>query len=265
MNIKTNILLLGDITGANGIAVIEKYIPIIKKKYQVDFIIANGENASKQFGLKKNDYKKIINAGVNVVTTGNHAFDKKEIFDYIKDEKQLLIPGNWNKNIPYPGTVIQKTKSKINIRVTNVMGRVFMPCFVDNPYDYVDQIIKKDNSDIHIIDFHAESSAEKYAFAHNYDGKINILVGTHTHVQTADEKILENGTGYITDLGMNGPYNSIIGVEKDESIFVNKTGLRTKFIAATGEMQFSGLLVFFEGKKIKKLQRININPYKNEY
>ncbi|QHX36899.1 TIGR00282 family metallophosphoesterase [Spiroplasma sp. BIUS-1] len=253
-----NFLIIGDIYSKSGRDVIEKNLDKVVKENNIDFIIANGENISHGKGINKNHYDFLKNKGVNVITSGNHIFKVKETFEFIEQVDDLLRPANMNSYNIGLGTNVYNFKDK-KIRVTNLMGKSFME-HVNNPYEVMDKIMENDNSDIHIVDFHAEASAEKLAFAWNYDGKITALVGTHTHVQTADERILPKGTAFITDLGMTGPINSIIGANPDEVIFKEKTGLPTKFKPSENPGILCAVVVCLDNenncKKIKRIQVI---------
>ncbi|WP_342252476.1 TIGR00282 family metallophosphoesterase [Spiroplasma endosymbiont of Amphibalanus improvisus] len=251
-----NVLMVGDIFAKNGRTIFEKMLPKIKEKYKIDFIIANGENISHGKSISYNHFKFLKNLDVDVVTSGNHIFKKYEVLDYIDNEKTLLKPININSYTPGNGTVILNKKGK-KIQVTNIMGRVYMDnC--DNPYPMFEKILEESNADIHLVDFHAEATAEKIAFAWNFDGKINALAGTHTHVQTADERILPKGTAFISDIGMCGPINSIIGVNPEEVIKNQKTGLLQKFNPAIGPSIFSAIVITIDNKnnRTQSIERI---------
>ncbi len=258
-----NILFFGDVSGDVGVKGLIDYIPFLKKKFAVDLVIANCENATRHFGLSKKDFKNLTENGVDIITMGNHTFDNRGIYE-ILGEKKLVIPANWSNNTNGKGFVIVECKG-IKIGIANLLGRIFMPQLVENPYITFENIYQNNKPDIWFVDYHAESNAEKYAFAHEYDGKISALVGTHTHIQSVDNRILPNGTGYISDVGMNGPYYSIIGVEYPESIYVNKTSMRTKFIPAGGPPQVCAVVLSInpETKKCEWIKRIYICPDEN--
>ncbi|AGR42372.1 TIGR00282 family metallophosphoesterase [Spiroplasma diminutum] len=252
-----NFLIIGDIYSKSGRDVLEENINSIIEENNIDFIIANGENISHGKGINKNHYDFLKNLGINVITSGNHIFKVKETLEYIDSVKDLLRPANMNSYNKGIGTTQFDFKGK-KIRVTNLMGKSFME-HVNNPYEVMDKILENDNSNIHIVDFHAEASAEKLAFAWNYDGKISALVGTHTHVQTADERILPKGTAFITDLGMTGPINSIIGANPEEVIFKEKTGLPTKFIPCENKGMLCGVIIKInELDKVEEIIRLQI-------
>ncbi|ASP27972.1 putative metallophosphatase [Spiroplasma corruscae] len=250
-----NILFIGDVFSSSGREIINLKLKDLVKKYKVDFIIANGENISHGKGINNNHYNFLKEQGINVITSGNHIFRQKDTCNFINEVDDLLRPHNMSSYLPGKGSYLYNCNNK-KIRVTNLMGRMFMDP-VNNPYESLDSILENDNSDIHIVDFHAEATAEKAAFAFNYDGKITALLGTHTHVQTADEQILEKGTAFITDVGMTGPLNSIIGVNPDEVILKEKTGLQAKFIPSSNSGQLCGVLLkISSNNKVEEIIRI---------
>ena len=212
------ILAVGDIVGSAGINELKQQLKGIKEKENIDFTIVNGENSAEGMGITEKNFNDIISQGVDVVTMGNHTWGKKDIFKFI-DHPQLLRPANYPKGVVGKGLGIYECNGK-KIAVMNFMGRVDINILTENPFimarDMVEEV--KEQVDIIIIDFHAEATAEKIAMARYLDGKITAIFGTHTHVQTADEQILPNGTGYITDIGMTGPKNSVIGMDAQASI-----------------------------------------------
>ena len=214
------ILFFGDICGRSGRDALVKELDHFKKKLNPDFIIANGENASHGRGISKDICKKFFNFGIDVITGGNHIFDNKDVFNFIDDEPRLLRPINYPSDTPGNGFGIYEKNQK-KILVINVMGTVFMNA-LDDPFESVRKVINNNllTKDINasIIDIHCEATSEKMAMGHEFDGKVSLVVGTHTHVPTADAHILNKGTGYITDVGMCGDYDSIIGMDKIQSL-----------------------------------------------
>ena len=210
-------------------------------------------------GITEKMYKDILSLNVNVVTMGNHTWGKKEIFNFI-DDKQIIRPANYSKNNPGKGYNIYECKGK-KIGVINLIGRTSMSVLSENPFLVAKQIVSeiKKQVDIIIIDFHAEATAEKIALGYYLDGEITVLFGTHTHVQTADEAILENGTGYITDIGMTGPIKSVIGMDVNASIKRFETSLPEKYKIAEGKGKFNSCLFEIDDKtnKVVKIERIN--------
>lgn len=230
-----NIMMIGDICGRPGRHAAAHFIPILKQNYNLDFIIANGENSAGGVGITAKVRDELLQMGINMITTGNHVWDKKEIFDFIDQENQLIRPANYPPGTPGKSYTITKVNNH-NVGVINLCGRTFMPP-VDCPFRAVDQILSeiKGLCEIIIIDFHAEATSEKLALGWYLDGKVSCVAGTHTHIQTADERILPQGTAYISDLGMVGPWNSILGVDKEPVIKKFLTGLPAKFTVATDD------------------------------
>ncbi len=237
------ILAVGDIIGENGLRKAKEVLPQIKEKENIDFIIMNGENSAEGMGITRKLYEQMIEMGVDVVTLGNHTWAKKEIFTFIDTEKKLIRPANYPEGVPGKGYVITEKNGK-KIAVINLIGRTEMNILTENPFIIGKKIINslKKEVDIIIVDFHAEASAEKIAMGYYLDGEANIVFGTHTHVQTADEQILEKGTAYITDIGMTGPKKSVIGMDVDVSIKRFVTTLPERYKIATGKCVFSGCI-----------------------
>jgi len=253
------ILAVGDIVGLNGLNKLKEVLPNLKKMERIDFVIVNGENVAGGMGITEKDFKQIIFSGADVVTLGNHTWSKKDVFTIIEEEK-LLRPANYPKNVLGKGYNIFNYKNK-KIAVINLIGRTNMGILAENPFLEADNIIEKikNKADYIVIDFHAEATAEKIALANYLDGKVNIVFGTHTHVQTADEMILPKGTAYITDIGMTGPMDSVIGMEKKASIKRFVTTLPEKYKIAEGESKFNSCLFVIndENGKIEEIKRIN--------
>jgi len=247
-----NILFIGDIVGKIGREILGVMIEQITSENQVDFIIANGENATHGKGLSESHFNEICDCGVDVVTLGNHYAAKKEIFNYIDTYDNILRPNNLHHSIPGVGTGVYDCNG-IKIRVTNLLGRVYMGMDVNNPFDDLEQIILDDeHADIHIVDFHAEATGEKYALANAFDGKISALIGTHTHVQTRDYRVLNKGTAYMSDVGMCGPYDSILGAAKENIISKTWTGAPAVFeTKEDGPAVFSAVLLSFDDATFK--------------
>jgi len=224
-----NILIIGDIVGTPGVNKVKEVLPKIIKEEKIDFVIANGENSSDGMGITSKIFKELMVAGVNVVTMGNHTWGKKDIFNII-DNKNLIRPANYPKDVVGKGYEIYNCRDK-KIAVINLIGRASMNVLSENPFITADEIINKirDEVDVIIVDFHAEATAEKIAMGYYLDGRVTCLFGTHTHVATADEEILENGTAYITDIGMTGPKKSVIGMEVDASLKRFVTTLPEKY------------------------------------
>ena len=254
------ILAVGDIVGLNGLNKLKEVLPNLKQRERIDFIIVNGENVAGGMGITEKDFRQMLFAGADVVTLGNHTWSKKDVFTII-DEEKLIRPANYPKGVMGKGYNIFNYKNK-KIAVINLIGRTNMGILAENPFLEADNIIEKikNKVDYIVIDFHAEATAEKIALANYLDGKVNIVFGTHTHVQTADEMILPKGTGYITDIGMTGPIDSVIGMEKKASIKRFVTTLPEKYKIAEGESKFNSCLFTIndENGQIEEIKRINL-------
>lgn len=253
------ILAVGDIVGKVGLQKLKETLPKIVEENNIDFIIVNGENAADGMGLTEKMYKDILSLNVNVVTMGNHTWGKKEIFNFI-DDKSIIRPANYPDNNPGKGYNIYECNGK-KICVINLIGRTSMTVLSENPFIKVKDILNKVNNivDIIIVDFHAEATAEKIALGYYLDGDVSIIFGTHTHVQTSDERILKKGTAYITDIGMTGPNESVIGMDIDVSIKRFLTSLPEKYKVAEGEGKFNSCLFEIDEStnKVTNITRIN--------
>lgn len=258
------ILLIGDIVGKVGRRVLSNVVFKIIDQMKIDFSIANCENAAGGFGITRETANEIFNCGINVLTSGNHIWDKKETLQFINEENRILRPANYPDGVPGMGSGVFETNTGIKIGILNLVGRVFMDS-LDCPFKVADREIAKlkstipDSGKIIIIDMHAEATSEKIAMGWYLDGKVSAVIGTHTHVQTADEKILPGGTAYITDAGMTGPSNSVIGIKKEMALYKFLTKMPKKFEMAGGEGQFNGVVIDIDEssgltKGIKRLQ-----------
>lgn len=252
------ILAIGDIFGKVGRMIIEKHLNNLKEENEIDLVIANVENVTHGKGVSYKHYKMLNDLGINVMTSGNHIFALPETREYIKQTIKLLRPLNSNPYHPGKGSLLLNLKNK-KIRITNLIGQTFMP-LAENPYFALENLLKNDDCDIHLLDFHAEATAEKNAFAYYFDGKITALWGTHTHVQTADEKILAKGTAFISDVGMTGPAEGIIGAQPAGIIQRVKYGYASPMKPLYQEKgQFNGLILEIDEKtnKVTFLKRVN--------
>ena len=255
-----NVLMVGDIVGRPGRATVFSLVNKYRKKYKLDLIIANGENAAGGNGITNDIVQELFNNNIDVITMGNHTWDKREIFEFIDHEPYLIRPANYPAGTPGKGSVIVKVKDNLKVGVVNLAGRVFLSP-LDCPFRIADEIVTqlKRETPIIIIDFHAEATSEKIAFGWFMDGKVSAVIGTHTHVQTADERILPQGTGYITDVGMTGPRDSVLGVKTELIVEKFLTQMPVRFEVATGIAQLNGLLLSINeitGKteEIKRIQ-----------
>ncbi len=255
------LLFIGDIVGKVGRMTTKALLPVVVDRYKVDFVIANGENAAGGFGITDKIVTEILGYGIHVITTGNHVWDKKEFITQISKEDRLLRPLNYPPYVPGYGSIMYPLSNGEKVGVLNISGRVFMSS-IDCPFRIAKAEVEKlsNATKMIIIDFHGEATSEKIAFGYFMDGKVSAIVGTHTHVQTADEKILPGGTAYITDVGMTGPENSIIGIEKEQVINRFLTNLPVRFETAKGEGIFSAVVVDINEKngKATAIQRLQL-------
>jgi hypothetical protein len=237
-------LFIGDIVGKIGRQATKTLLPSVTSKYKIDLVIANGENAAGGFGITDKIVSEIFSYGVHIITTGNHVWDKKEFIPQISKEDRVLRPLNYPPGVPGFGNLVYTIRDSIKVAVVNLSGRVFMSN-IDCPFRVGKETIERLSAQtrIIIIDFHAEATSEKIAFGHYMDGKVSAVVGTHTHVQTADEKILPGGTAYITDVGMTGPSDSVIGIEKEQIIQRFLTNIPMRFETARGEGILSAVVI----------------------
>ncbi|HZM58759.1 MAG TPA: TIGR00282 family metallophosphoesterase [Vicinamibacterales bacterium] len=244
-----NILFIGDIIGRPGRELIRKGLRGVVERHQVDFVIANAENSAAGFGITKDVGDSLLEMGVDVMTSGNHIWDKREALDYIAAEPRLLRPANYPAGVPGRGSCVTHSGDGRAVGVINVMGRVFMTP-IDDPFAVVLREIEsiRHKTRVIIVDFHAEATSEKVSMGWHLDGKVTLVVGTHTHVQTADERILPQGTAYLTDAGMTGPHDSIIGMDRESSLSRFLTALPSKFEPATGNPRLNGIVVAADEK-----------------
>ena len=243
------ILFIGDIVGKPGRDLLRKGLRPLVDHFGVEFVVANVENSAAGFGVTKDIGDSIVEWGVDVMTSGNHIWDKKEVLDYIPTEPRLLRPANYPAGVPGRGAHVAQSGDGRSVGVINVMGRVFMQA-IDDPFAVVLKEIDavKARTRVIVVDFHAEATSEKIAMGWHLDGKVTLVVGTHTHVQTADERILPNGTAYLTDAGMTGGHDSIIGMEREPALYRFLTGMPSKFEPATGNPRLNGVLVEADDK-----------------
>ncbi len=253
-------LIVGDVCGRPGRAAFSKYVHEIKRTNNIDVVIVNGENAAAGKGLTRTAIDELYAGGADIITSGNHIWDKKEVLQFIETEPFLIRPANYPENAPGKGYCIYPFKAK-NIGVLNLSGRAFMP-EMDCPFQKADIVLKEMEKECNIIilDFHAETTSEKLAMANYLDGRVNAVVGTHTHVQTADERILPNGTAYISDLGMVGPVDSILGVKKELIIEKFLTCRPVKFEIPDTACEFGAVIleVDDDSNRSKSIARVLI-------
>ena len=243
------ILFIGDIVGKPGRLAIRELLPLIVEDYRIEFVIANCENAAAGFGVTRDVVEELYQSRIDVLTSGNHIWDKKEVLEFVEDYETLLRPANYPEGTPGFGSVVMPCASGIHVGVINLAGRVFMRP-LDCPFRSAEKEIERlrKKTRIIIVDMHAEATSEKQALGWFLDGRVSAVLGTHTHVQTADEKILPNGTAYITDLGMTGPYDSVIGQDKAKIINRFITSMPHKFEVAKGPAAVHGIVVNVDPK-----------------
>jgi 2',3'-cyclic-nucleotide 2'-phosphodiesterase len=244
-----NILFIGDVVGRPGRQIITRKLDHLVDSCQIDLIVANGENAAAGFGLTLEVARELFDAGIDVLTSGNHIWDKKEIYEYLDRQERLLRPANYPPGAPGRGCGIFTTPAGVKVGILNLEGRVFMNN-LDCPFRAADKMVEelRRQTPFILVDFHAEATSEKAAMGCYLDGRVSAVVGTHTHVQTADERILPGGTGYITDVGMTGSQDSVIGIRKELAIERFLTQLPVRFEVAKRDAILSGVLFTLDDK-----------------
>jgi hypothetical protein len=238
------LLFIGDIVGRPGRDLVQRGLRALVDEHRIDLVIANAENAAAGFGITREIGDQILGWGVDVMTSGNHIWDKKEAIDYIGAEPRLLRPANFPAGVPGNGAYLARTEDGRSAGIINVMGRVFMLA-IDDPFAVVQREIDKlrERARIIFVDFHAEATSEKIAMGWHLDGNVTAVIGTHTHVQTADERILPKGTAYLTDVGMTGPHDSVIGVEIAPVLGKFLNGMPARFETATGNPRLNAVVI----------------------
>ena len=254
------ILMVGDVIGRPGRAAFAKYTSKLRQEKKVDLVVVNGENSADGRGITKKTLDELLLGGADVVTGGNHIWDKKETAQFIDEEPYLLRPANYPTGVPGKGVCVYPLRGK-TVGVMNLSGRAFLPA-LDCPFQRVEDLLRElsGECDVILLDFHAESTSEKMAMGWYLDGRVTAVAGTHTHVQTADERILPGGTAFISDLGMVGPWNSVIGFTKEPVLAKTTTGMPARFEVADGPAVYSAVLLTVDdgtGKAIA-IERIQI-------
>ena len=245
-------LFLGDIVGRAGRQVVQDLLPAMIEEGGYDFVIANGENAAGGFGITEAIFYDLMDWGVDAVTLGNHAWDQREALVFIERAPNLVRPINYPPGTPGKGYAVLSARSGARVMVMNAMGRIFMPA-LDDPFASVEAVLDRhplgESVDVIVLDIHAEATSEKVAFGHAFDGRTTLVVGTHTHIPTADHRVLPEGTAYITDVGMCGDYDSVIGMRKEEPMSRFRTGISSgRFEAADGPATLCGVSVETDGR-----------------
>lgn len=263
-----NILFIGDIVGHPGRKAVQYLLPSLKDQYKIDFTIANGENAAGGFGIVSKVSQELFSYGINVITMGNHMWDKKEILDIIDKEERILKPANYPVGTPGHKNIVVELADGKKIAVINLLGRVYMNN-LECPFRTAKQEINKlkKEASIIIIDFHAEVTSEKRAFGWFIDGEVSAVFGTHTHVQTSDEQILPNGTAYITDAGMTGAFDSVIGIKKELAMEKFLLQMPKRFDVATDDIRLDAAVIEVDEKtgKAIKIERIERKYNKEKF
>ena len=251
------ILAIGDIVGKGGCEHLRNVLPGFKRQEGIDLVIANGENSAVGNGILPSSAEHIFDSGVNIITTGNHVFKRQEIYDYLEETPYIIRPANYPASCPGKGYTLYEM-GRTKVAVINLLGVVYTEP-LRSPFDTLDELLDEIEADIILVDFHAEATSEKRALGFYADGRVTALFGTHTHVPTADEQILPQGTGYLTDLGMTGPIQSVLGVLPERAIRRFRTHLPTRFENASGPCLMQGLMLDInDAGNIVKINRINL-------
>lgn len=251
------ILFIGDIIGRSGRKAVQNELPRLLAERKPDVVVANCENLAHGFGITGDTLAEMTTAGIHCFTSGNHIFDKKEARTLLEDLPYVLRPMNYPAEVPGNGSITIRLPDNRNVTVISMLGRAFMPP-LDCPFRTMDRFLESRDTDVVLVDFHGEATAEKAAFANEFDGKVTAVIGTHTHVQTADERILPLGTAFLTDAGMTGAIDSVIGVEKDAAIRRMRTGINEHLTPAKGIYWFCGCEVTVDGNGQAAIERIMI-------
>jgi metallophosphoesterase (TIGR00282 family) len=240
-----NLLFIGDIFASAGRGVVSERLAGIVQEESIDFVVANGENAAGGFGITPQIAEELLEVGVDILTSGNHIWDKREIYEYLDRAPQLLLrPANYPEELPGKGVQVVRARNGVDVAVMSLQGRTYMPA-TECPFRKADRILAAlpQTAKVRFLDFHAEVTSEKMAMGWYLDGRVSAVIGTHTHVPTADERILPGGTAYLTDSGMTGPYDSVIGVEREPIIRKFLTSMPVKMEAARGRVELRGAVV----------------------
>ena len=250
------VLALGDVVGKLGLSYLKDNLWDIRRKHRIDFVIANGENASEIRGISAGDAQTLLQVGADVITLGNHAFGQKDLYPLLEQNQQIVRPTNFPPNAPGMGYTIADAMG-YRMLCINVCGRVNMESYGD-PFDAVEKILSRESGryDYAILDIHAEATSEKLALARVFDGRIQVIFGTHTHVPTADEQILPGGSGYQTDLGMCGPHSGIIGTKTECVLEKMRNMMPSRFAVADGDVKAHGTIFELDGQRVKSVERI---------
>ncbi len=251
-----NLLFLGDVVGQAGCDKVRQELPRLKKRYEIGIVIANGENSAEGNGILPHSAKHLMDSGVDIITTGNHSLRRREIYDLLDERMGVIRPANYHPSAPGEGMFFYDDP-KFPLCVINLQGRVYMEPVHESPFDCADRLLEKVKCPNILVDFHGEATAEKYALAHYLDGRVSAVIGTHTHVQTADERLLPKGTAFISDAGMCGGRDSILGVVKEKAIQRLRTGLPTRFSNDPEKVELHGVVLRFgPNGKVQEIFRV---------
>ena len=240
------LLMIGDVVGAPGCNYVREKLPAFKRKYEIDVVVANGENSAVGNGVLPVSAGHLFDSGIDVLTGGNHSFKRREIYDYLPDHPNLLRPANY-PDCPYGEGWLVLDAGSFTLLVISLLGTVYLEP-LDDPFRTADKLIREHPATFTVVDFHAEATGEKMAMGYYLDGRVSAVVGTHTHVQTADEQILEKGTGYISDLGMTGPVRSILGTSPEDIVQKMTSHLPTRFHVPEGACKLEGVILDLDKK-----------------
>ncbi len=255
------IIFVGDVVGTSGTRMLEEYLPQLKRRYRPQLTVVNGENATRGRGINEAYYKRIMKAGADVITMGNHTWDNPEIRDFIEDAGNLVRPLNFpDGKVPGKGWVIRRVND-MKVAVVDVQGRVFMNPS-DDPFAVMEKTLAEISADVVFVDFHGETTSEKEAFAWHFDGRVSAVVGTHTHVQTNDARVLPKGTAYLTDVGMTGPYDGILGMKRESVIGRFLTQMPARFeVDEDGRQTLGACVIDIDDRtgRARKIVPVQIN------
>ncbi len=254
-----HLLAVGDVVSEAGLCTLSRYLRPLKWQYDVHFAVVNGENSS-GVGITPAQAEEILDAGADVITLGNHTWNRLQISSYLDDSPYILRPANYASSVPGRGLGVFDGPQGLRIAVLNLLGRCQLDCNLDNPFNTADRLLKETDADLTFVDFHAEATSEKLAMGYYLDGRIHALWGTHTHVPTADQQVLPKGTGYVTDLGMTGPARSVLGIRPEQSINLFLGGLPQRYEPAPGPCKLESVLFTIDTalSRCIEVQRIDI-------
>ena len=253
------ILALGDVVGRQTVDFLQQRLWELRRREKIDLVIANGENVSDIKGISAKDADALLQTGIDLITLGNHTYGMRDIYDYLENSTRVIRPANYPPEAPGCGYTVCNVDGW-RVLCININGRVYLDALA-SPFETVDRILTRESGsyDIAVMDIHAEATSEKLAIAHYFDGRVQVMFGTHTHVPTADEQILPRGSAYITDLGMCGPRNGILGTDRDAVIERFRTMMPVRFSVADGEIHASGAIFELDGTKAKSVRRISFS------